>query len=192
MEEIVQTPIIMIYTDGTPLYPIPGFDRYLASRDGRVFSKNYNNTGKIKPLVGKSDKDGYIELLIRTNDGKRKYVRKHRLIALAFIPNPDNLQQVNHKNGDTADCEASNLEWCTQSDNVKHSHRQLGWDKSMPILQFGSDGNIIGRYSSTYEAEEKTGIKHQNIWACLKGKQRTTKGCTWKYESEVMSNVVSK
>lgn len=176
-----ETGIINIYTDGTELYEIPGYNRYLASKDGRVFSKNYNHTSKIAPLTGKVDKDGYVELLIRTNDGKRKYIRKHILIALAFISNPDNLPQVNHKNGNVADCDANNLEWCTQSDNIKHSHRQLGWSKSMPILQM-KDGKIINRFTSPYEAEEVTGIKHQNIWACLKGKQKTAKGFTWKYE----------
>ena len=183
--------VSFLYTDGTELYQIPGYSRYLASKDGRIFSKNYGNTGKIKPLIGKTDKDGYTELLIRTDDGKRKYVRKHRLIAITFIPNPDNLPQVNHKNGNVADCDESNLEWCTQSDNIKHSHRQLGWDKSMPIVQLDNGGNIIARFTSTYEAEEITGIKHQNIWACLKGKQKTTKGFYWKYESEVVSNVIS-
>ena len=51
----------------------------------------------------------------------------------------------------------------------------------MPILQM-KDDKIINRFTSPYEAEEVTGIKHQNIWACLKGKQKTAKGFTWKYE----------
>ena len=51
----------------------------------------------------------------------------------------------------------------------------------MPILQM-KDGEVINRFTSPYEAEEVTGIKHQNIWACLKDKQKTTKGFSWKYE----------
>ena len=175
---------MMIYTDGTPLYEILEFSRYLASRDGRVFSKSYNNTGKIKELTGKVTKDGYIELLLRTNDGKRKYIRKHILIARTFIPNPNGLLQVNHKDGDKFNCAESNLEWCTQSDNIRHGI-DIGLYKTKPIIQY-KDGIEVGRYKSCYEAERITKIKHQHIWNCLQGKQNTTKGYSWKYESEVM------
>lgn len=173
-----------MYTDGTPLYEIPEFSRYLASKDGRIFSKNYNHSGIIKELTGKVTKDGYIELLLRTDDGKRKYIRKHIIIARTFIPNPDNLPQVNHKDGDKFNCAGDNLEWCTQSHNIRHGV-DIGLYKTKPIIQY-KDGIEVGRYKSCHEAERTTGIRNQHIWKCLHGKQKSTGGYEWKYESEVV------
>lgn len=107
-------PDAIIFTD------IPGFSRYLAGSDGNVYSKNYNHTHKIKKLTGKVDKDGYTELLLRDDNGDRKCRRKHRIIATAFIPNPDNLPQVNHLDGNKQNCTPDNLEWSTQSLSLIH------------------------------------------------------------------------
>ena len=175
---------VIIYTDGTILYQIPKFSKYLASKDGRVFSKNYGNTNKIKPLVGKTTKDGYIELLLRDDNGNRKYIRKHILIAKTFIPNPDNLPQINHIDGNKTNNNISNLEWCTQSYNIRHGINS-GLYKTRPIIQY-KDNVEVGRYKSCYEAERITGIKNQYIWKCLHGKLNSTNGFKWKYESEVI------
>lgn len=158
----------------------PGFSKYYVLEDGSVISKNYGNTNKEKELRGKVTKDGYIELLLRDDNGNRKYIRKHIFVAMAFIPNPDNLPQVNHKDGDKFNCRVSNLEWCTQSYNIRHGI-DIGLYKTKPIIQY-KDGIEVGRYNSSYEAERKTGIRSQSIWKCLHGKMRKAGGFEWKYQ----------
>ena len=113
---------------------IPGFAKYFATEDGEVFSKDYNNTGIAKALIGKTTKDGYIELLLRDNDGNRKYIRKHIIIALAIIPNPSNLPQVNHQDGNKFNCKPSNLQWCTQSDNICHGYNTGLYSRKSQII----------------------------------------------------------
>ena len=91
------------------------FARYMVSRCGRVFSKR---SGKIikGELIG-----GYICIDISKNRSSRKRIAAHRVIAEVFIPNPDGLPEVNHKNGIKVDNRASNLEWVTRSGNCAHA-----------------------------------------------------------------------
>lgn len=84
---------------------------------GRLRNKT---TGKIS--VGKLDKDGYIEFCI-CNKSKVKYRRSHRLVAKAFIPNPENKEQVNHINGIKTDNRVENLEWVNCSENITHAFK---------------------------------------------------------------------
>lgn len=95
-------------------------ERYEVSNTGKVRSTNYNKTGKTKELKQKIDKYGYCVVTLHIN-GKQKYPSVHRLVAKAFIPNPNNLPQVNHKDTDKKNNNVSNLEWCTCSGNIKHA-----------------------------------------------------------------------
>lgn len=74
----------------------------------------------LKPQTSK--KNGYVYQMLY-NEGKQKLLRLHRVVATAFLPNPDNLPQVNHKNGDKTDNRVENLEWCTQEENMLHAFR---------------------------------------------------------------------
>lgn len=93
---------------------------YQVSNLGRVKSLNYKGNGTEWILKGYVKKDGY-EVVTLMKDGIRKYCRVHRLVALAFLPNPDNLPQINHKDEDKLNNCADNLEWCTGSYNTKYS-----------------------------------------------------------------------
>lgn len=93
---------------------------YLVSNKGRVKSLNYRRTGQEK-ILKLSDTDTYKIVNIR---GKTLYV--HRLVATAFIPNPENKTDVNHINCDTSDNRAENLEWVSRNENI---HKYFNSDK---------------------------------------------------------------
>lgn len=165
--------------------PIPGIEGYFASFDGDIYSRKNGNTRKLKPYVNKS---GYYIVSIR-----RHTFILHRLVARAWIPNPNNLAQVNHKNGARTDNRVNNLEWCSNLENTRHSFRELGRRSSMlgrrgikspysrPILQI-KEGEIVNKFYGAHEAERETGIKHQNIYECLHGRCRQAGGFMWKFE----------
>lgn len=104
------------------LKDVPGYEGlYAITPSGRVWTraKPRAKAGWRKTHVSWA---GY-ERVQLSKDGKRKYMAVHRLVALTYIPNPDNLPQVNHIDGDKTNNSASNLEWCTQSHNQRHSLR---------------------------------------------------------------------
>jgi hypothetical protein len=99
---------------------VPNFNgRYFASESGKVKTISWRNSGKESILKPAKDKKGYLKTVF-VRDGKNIPVRIHRIIALTFIPNPDNKPEVNHKNFIKDDNSKSNLEWCTGSENVIH------------------------------------------------------------------------
>lgn len=103
---------------------IPGYPGYKASDDGQIMSFKLNPEGKL--MRQHYSNNGYRKLALTNANGKSHCEGVHRFIALAFIPNPDNLPQVNHKNGVRDDNRAENLEWVTSSENHKHAYRELG------------------------------------------------------------------
>ena len=100
---------------------IPGAKKeYMISSLGIVMSPS----GRIRKLY--QWKSGYPGVGIIMNTGKKRILRVHRLVADAFMPNPYDKPQVNHKNGDKTDNRAENLEWCTPSENQRHRIDVLG------------------------------------------------------------------
>lgn len=108
---------------------IEGYEgRYSITTTGDVISHGGGN-GKIKAdrtLSAKIDKDGYSEVGL-CKDGTRKYLRVHRLVAAAYLPNPNNLPVVNHKDENPSNNEFTNLEWCTVQYNTVYSQVQRSW-----------------------------------------------------------------
>lgn len=95
-----------------------------------------SNLGRCKSLVRKwrlrelilklsENKDGYL-LVVLYKEGVQKTYKVHRFVAIVFVPNPNNLPEVNHKNGIKVDNRVENLEWCSHSENVKHARNVLG------------------------------------------------------------------
>ena len=101
--------------------------RYYVSNYGNVQSRNYKNSGKTKNLLFAQDKKKYLRCALMI-DGKLVTYKVHRLVASAFIPNPENKPQVNHINGVKTDNCADNLEWVTNSENQIHAIK-LGLSK---------------------------------------------------------------
>lgn len=111
------------------IVPVKGYeDFYGATADGRVFSFNYRKTGKIKELAQSVLIDHRRSSSTYYKRAKMYFINKHtpiaihRIIALTFIPNPNNYKQVNHIDGDKGNNCASNLEWCNNSMNQLHAH----------------------------------------------------------------------
>lgn len=101
---------------------IPGYEgKYQVSNTGRVRSLNYGRTGKIKVLKQGTKDNGYKVVVIYKN-GKRKKYLVHRLVAQAFIPNPNNYPIINHKDENKTNNAVWNLEWCTYEYNVNYGN----------------------------------------------------------------------
>ena len=152
---------------------IQGFDNYRVS--------NYGNVKNIKPfhknssgiIKGKTDKDGYRVVGIKDNNGKRKYIGVHRLVALAFCENenPKKYNVVNHKNGIKDDNRAENLEWCDISYNTKHAFDELGREASLcgyKVIQIDAvTYKPIKVYNSIKEASKSVNVNNIAIWNCI-------------------------
>lgn len=98
--------------------PIPGCYGYLATNDGRIWSPHAKRI-----VAGGLQDRGYHTVYICDGNGRRRKALSHRLVALAWVPNPSGLPQVNHLNGKRDDNRPSNLEWCTPGDNMRHAWR---------------------------------------------------------------------
>ena len=97
---------------------------YEISSDGTIWSLNFNHHGERKPLKHLNS-NGYSVVFLH-KDGTQKLWRVHRLLGIAFLDNPRNKPQINHKNGVKTDNRLENLEWCTSSENHTHAYRVLG------------------------------------------------------------------
>lgn len=165
---------------------------YEVSNLGRVRSL-VDNHGSVrkepKVLKGEKKRDGYL-FVILYKDGKRKTFSVHRLVANAFIPNPQNLREVNHKDEDKTNNRVQNLEWCSHEYNNNYGTRnQRVAEKRRGVYNTRTSKAVISTdefgneeyFPSLMEAERRYGFKNGHICDCLKGKLKTYKGRTWRY-----------
>lgn len=154
--------------------------------EGLYQVSSYGNVRTIKrgevEMSQQENRNGYMTVHLR-DKGIERRAMVHRLVAEAFIPNPNELRDVNHKNGDKSDNGVENLEWASHSDNMAHSFRELG-KNVRHIVQLDLDNNFIERWNSIVEASEATGICRTNIGECCRGNRKHTKGYKWKYEED--------
>jgi hypothetical protein len=156
---------------------IPGYEGlYKVSNLGNVFSLRSERCLAQHPVKG-----GYL-LVPLALGGKRRFWLVHRLVAMAFIPNPDNLPEVNHKDENTTNNHEKNLEWCTRKYNANYGTalQRMAATNSKPVVQL-KGGEVVKTYESIKAAGEDTGFDRGNISKCCTGKSRTYKGYEWRF-----------
>ena len=159
---------------------IKGYEgMYQVSSEGRVKSLKF---GKEKIMKNNKSEDGYLYANLY-KDRKMKNFKVHRLVAQAFIDNPDNLLEINHIDEDKANNRVDNLEWCSRDYNINFGTRneKVFYKLSKPVLQFTKEGEFVCKWGGTRQIERELGYYHTNISECCKGKYKTAYGYIWKY-----------
>lgn len=172
---------------------IDGFSRYEVSNCGKVRSYAQNKQGKI--MSASLQRKGYLAVSIIDDNGKKYTKKLHRLVAEAFIPNPNNLPQVNHKDENKENNYVDNLEWCDNNYNINYGTKVQRTAEKNRCCEYTSEkvysvdinGNIE-HFNSICEAERITGLSHCNIVRTLKGRTNTCGGRKWYYENSQITN----
>lgn len=172
---------------------IEGYPNYMVSNLGRVKSLERNivrgrgGLYKIEEKILKSVKNTWGYLFVNLyNEGKIKKYLIHRIVAQAFLPNHDNLQQINHRNEDKTDNRVENLEWCDSKYNINYGthNKKMAKSKSIPILQFTKEMELVRKWESAMDVERELGFNQSSICSCCKGKYKSAYGYKWGYEKD--------
>ena len=162
---------------------VPGYEGlYQVNNLGEIRSIRTNPPRLLKPWRHPA---GYLCVTL-CKDKRQTKLLAHRVVAEAFIPNPENKPQVNHKNGDKTDNNATNLEWCDNQENALHSAYVLRNESTIekrPVICL-STGQ---KYPSVSDAARAVGGCNQNIVKCCQGKRTHHKGLRWAYAEEVQA-----
>lgn len=148
-----------------------------------AYTLRYIQKGKIKNL--RHHQAGYwVVDLYKGNLSETKTV--HRMVAEAFIPNPDNLPEVNHIDENKENSRVDNLEWCTRKQNVNHGTgcERMGRKHWTPCIQMTMDGQFVKRWECMQKAADELGLFMTRISACCRGRAKSHGGFRWRYPDE--------
>lgn len=152
-------------------------DNYGITESGLLYSVR-----KKRFLKPQNNGLGYLSVSITKFYGGSKYYYVHRLVAMQFLPNPNGYTDVNHKNGIKSDNRVENLEWCSHSDNMKHSYSVLGRIRDSSGISKAVVCSNGKEYLSAVEASRDTGAATSNISACCNNKIKKTIGLTFSFK----------
>lgn len=149
---------------------IPGFSKYCIDERGNI----YNKDAPDHPLSSWVDGTGY-RTVVLYRDKKRCYQRVHRLMGQTYLPNPTNLPQINHKDGNKLNNNLWNLEWASNAANTQH-----GYDNNLykstthcPVMATPLNGDPPMLFSSIRSMSEELGINRKTVTEILKGRKLT-------------------
>lgn len=154
-------------------------DDYLISSTGKVYSLK-----SCKTLKGGQFSNGYLYCALGRNSKNHMI---HRLVAEAFIPNPENKPCIDHINGNRTDNRVENLRWCTHKENSNYDiakNRMIEAQAKKKVYQYTKENKLVNVYDSINDAAKQNGYGINNIWACCAhyGRLKTYKGFKWSYE----------
>ena len=155
---------------------IEGFERYEVSNLGKV--RNIKSGKVLKPQL---NRNGYLMHLLYENN-KQKHLYLHRIIAIAFIDNPEEKPCVNHIDENKLNNDLSNLEWCTVKENNIHGTRtkRVAEKCFKKVIQLDLNDNVLNEFESMTQAEQETGASVSHISSCCNGKRKSAGGFKWR------------
>ena len=158
--------------------------KYQVSNKGRI--RSLPTKSKTKYFSGKVlsmavDSIGYMVVTL-----SRRTYKVHRLVAFAFIDNPNNYPCVNHKDENKTNNNIENLEWCTYEYNCNYGTRnkRISQNEGRKIIQYDLTGNEIRQWKSIADAARCFGVARTTICGCCAGRQHTSCGYVWRYANE--------
>lgn len=165
--------------------------RYRISNMGRLMSCNAGNGTRDKIVKPQPNEKGY--LMVHLYDyGRNKTVKVHRLVAQAFVPNPNNLPEVNHIDADRKNNRADNLEWVTRQANVTDAKNRGSMDSTfeklrahnrknqIPVVATDKASGVEKEYESINAAARACSVPAIHICNCLNGKRKSSGGFTFR------------
>jgi len=178
--------------------PVLNFEGlYLISNHGRVKSINFNNEKHSQLIKQSASKKGYLRVRIN-KENKRYTLNVHRMVATAFIPNPDNKPQINHSDGNKKNNHTTNIEWSTNQENQDHARKNglilpppKGYDNScsMEVFQYNKYTlELIEKWGSMSEASRALKIPTTNISKSCNRKRIVAGGFIWRYADDELKS----
>ena len=160
---------------------IIGFEgHYQVSNKGKIRSIKNNKIKELKPYK-EIKRCGYLSVYLRL-PGQKFTKKVHRLVAEAFIPNPNGFPEVNHIDENKENNCVENLEWCTGEYNLCYGTRlkRISESNKMKVAQYSLNGELLEIFNSQGEAAEKTNSTQGGISDCIRGRIKTHNGYIWK------------